>query len=123
MGRLREDGDFLEASFKCSEPPRQQQPPDLIVTYLSPYASLLALRADQVQKGRWGKARLRRKKPMNDVWVFNGEGGTFPAGVFAPKEDAEGWNLCRYRHKFHNAASRIMPHGPQGSQTFLVMRR
>jgi hypothetical protein len=28
---------------------------------------------------------------MNDVWVFNGEGGTFPAGVFASKKDAEAW--------------------------------
>jgi hypothetical protein len=28
---------------------------------------------------------------MNEVWVFNGEGGTFPAGVFASKEGAEAW--------------------------------
>ena len=30
---------------------------------------------------------------MNDVWVFNGEGGTFPAGVFASKKDAEAWSV------------------------------
>jgi len=28
---------------------------------------------------------------MNEVWVFNGDGGTFPAGVFATKEEAEAW--------------------------------
>jgi hypothetical protein len=28
---------------------------------------------------------------MNDVWVFNGEGGTFPAGVFATRGEAEAW--------------------------------
>lgn len=28
---------------------------------------------------------------MKEVWVFNGNGGTFPAGIFASKEDAETW--------------------------------
>ena len=28
---------------------------------------------------------------MNEVWVFNGEGGTFPSGIFASKEAAEAW--------------------------------
>jgi hypothetical protein len=37
------------------------------------------------------RARLLRKILMNEVWVFNGEGGTFPAGVFVSKEDAEAW--------------------------------
>jgi hypothetical protein len=28
---------------------------------------------------------------MKEVWVFNGEGSAFPAGVFASKDDAEAW--------------------------------
>ena len=28
---------------------------------------------------------------MNEVWLFNGNGGTFPAGVFTTKEEAEVW--------------------------------
>jgi hypothetical protein len=28
---------------------------------------------------------------MDEVWIFNGEGCAFPAGVFTSKEDAETW--------------------------------
>jgi hypothetical protein len=28
---------------------------------------------------------------MDEVWVFNGSGSTFPSGVFRSKEEAEGW--------------------------------
>jgi hypothetical protein len=28
---------------------------------------------------------------MKEVWVFHGDGGRFPAGVFAVKEEAEAW--------------------------------
>jgi hypothetical protein len=28
---------------------------------------------------------------LDAVWVFNGEGGTFPAGVFSTREGAEAW--------------------------------
>jgi hypothetical protein len=33
---------------------------------------------------------------MNSVWVFNGEGGTFPSGVFSARETAETW-IARHR--------------------------
>jgi hypothetical protein len=28
---------------------------------------------------------------LNEVWVFNGDGGTFPAGIFSTRERAESW--------------------------------
>jgi hypothetical protein len=28
---------------------------------------------------------------LDGVWVFNGDGGTFPAGVFSTRERAESW--------------------------------
>src|SRR5579859_7766030 len=30
---------------------------------------------------------------MNTIWVFNGEGGRFPSGVFSTKEKAQEWIL------------------------------
>jgi hypothetical protein len=28
---------------------------------------------------------------MNSVWIFNGDGGHFPSGVFTTRENAEAW--------------------------------
>ena len=33
---------------------------------------------------------------MDNVWVFNGDGATFPAGVFSTREKADAWIA---RHK------------------------
>jgi hypothetical protein len=41
--------------------------------------------------GELASARIDGDRTLDAVWVFNGDGGTFPSGVFSTRELAEAW--------------------------------